>query len=270
MKRTKAHTNRIVLIGAGNIATHLGLALKRNGCEILQVYSYTEKNAKQLAAKLNSSFTCNLNEINKEADLYILAVKDDAIKGVIDEINFEPNLIAHTSGTTSLNILQARFSNCAVLYPLQTFSTTKKIDFKEVPFFIEANNQKNFNRISAFASLLSPKIYNASSEKRKGLHVAAVFACNFTNHMYAIANEILKKEKIPFGVLIPLIEETANKIKNSQPQSMQTGPAARNDLNVINAHKKYLEKSIGYKKIYTLVSQSISDLTKKNGAKPKT
>lgn len=253
---------KIVLIGSGNVATQLGTALKKCGCNIVQVYSQNQKHAAALSRKLKSNCTAVIENLVQTADIYIVAVKDDALPSVLAQINFQPKLIVHTSGTTSIAVFKAKFKNYGVFYPLQTFSKSNKINFKEVPFFIEASHQKVYQQIESTARLLSEKVFPSNSEKRKALHVAAVFACNFTNHMYAIANEILRKENIPFEVLLPLIQETANKVKTASPKLMQTGPAVRNDKEVIAAHKKYLQDSIDYKKIYTLVSQSISDFTK--------
>ncbi|MBL0049772.1 MAG: DUF2520 domain-containing protein [Bacteroidetes bacterium] len=253
---------KIVLIGSGNVATQLGTALKKCGCNIVQVYSQNQKHAAALSRKLKSSYTAAIENLVQTADIYIVAVKDDALSSVLAQINFQPNLIVHTSGTTSLAVFKPKFKNYGVFYPLQTFSKNNIIIFNEVPFFIEASHRKAYQQIESTARLLSQKVYSSNSEKRKALHVAAVFACNFTNHMYAIANEILIRENIPFEVLLPLIQETANKVKTAPPKLMQTGPAVRNDKVVITAHKKYLQDSVDYKKIYTLVSQSISDFTK--------
>jgi len=260
---------KIVLIGAGNVATQLGLSLSKKGVTITQVYNRTLAGAQQLANKLNTRATNSINDIDASADLYLLAVKDDALAEVLTQIKFIPKLIAHTSGTLPLAIFKGKFKNNAVIYPLQTISKSKRISFSKVPFFLEANNKQSFEIIEKVAGLLSSNLHKASTEKRKALHVAAVFACNFSNHMYAIASEILQKEKIPFDVLLPLIHETAEKAKAAEPAAMQTGPASRNDKRVIEEHLKYLKESPSNKKIYTLVSQSISDFTKKYGAKSK-
>ena len=256
-------TTKIILIGAGNVATQLGKALQKKNCEIIQVYSRTIASAKKLATQLKCDFVTDVKNISRQADGYILAVNDDAMKDVVDQISFSPKLIVHTSGTQSIAVFKNKFKNYGVLYPLQTFSKSKRVDFSKVPIFVEGNSQTSANTIKKIASLLSPKIYSITSEKRKALHIAAVFACNFSNHMYAIADGILKEENIPLDVLFPLIEETAKKIKTNNPASVQTGPAVRGDTKVLKAHIDFLKEKSDYQKIYTLVSKSISH-TKNN------
>ena len=257
---------KIVLIGAGSVAGHLGIALKKSKCTIIQVYSRTETSAKKLSFKLKASFTTEIKQLVTDADIYILAIKDDALIELVKQINFQAKLIVHTSGTMSTSVLN-KFKNYGVLYPLQTFSEGQRINFSQVPFFIEANSKSNLKKIKDFASLLSTEIYTVDSKKRKAIHVSAVFACNFSNHMYAIAESILADEKIPFNVLQALIKETARKATKGSPAKLQTGPAMRNDVEVIQSHLAYLKKTEGFKKIYTLVSKSILDFGKQNGGK---
>ena len=162
---------------------------------------------------MNTICTTNLDEIIDSADIYILAVKDDAIAAIVKKINISNALLVHTSGTTNLDVLKKSTKNFGVFYPLQTFSKSKTIDFLQVPICIEASNKQAENMLMQLAKSISNNVYKVNSIKRKKIHLAAVFACNFTNHLYAIAEGILKKEKLPFQLLIPLIEETANKIK---------------------------------------------------------
>ena len=251
---------KIVLIGSGNVASQFGKEFFRKGHSIVQVYSPTINHAKALARQLKSKATSSLKDLNQEADFYLLSVKDDVITDVVSQLQFQPKFIVHTSGTTSMDCFKQKFDNYGVCYPLQTFSIQKKIDFSEIPLFLEANSKSNLSQLSKVAGILSAKLYTANSQKRKALHVAAVFACNFTNHMYAIAAELLKKEKLPFEVLMPLIKETSEKIKFASPKQMQTGPAIRGDKKIIKSHLDFLKQEKGYKKIYTLVSQSISEL----------
>lgn len=258
---------KIVLIGAGNVAGFLGEALKKNHCSISKVYSRTHSSANKLAKKLGAKACTEISKLDSDADVYLMAVKDDAISDLLNQIQFQPQLILHTSGSVSLEVFSKKFKNCGVLYPLQTFSAGKTLDLSEVPFFVEANSKSNLTKIKTLALLLTKKIIPANSEKRKAIHVAAVFACNFTNHMYAIAESLLAKEKIPFSVLYPLIEETARKAESGSPKKLQTGPAIRRDSKVIKSHLGYLKNSKDFKKIYTLVSKSISDLSSKNGEK---
>ena len=265
----KKLATKIVLIGAGNVATHLGKALQKKNCEIIQVYSRTSASAKKLATQLTCDFVTDIKNISRQADFYILAVNDDAVAEVLQQISFIPKLIVHTSGTQNISVFEDKFKNYGVLYPLQTFSKTKKVDFKKVPIFIEANSSKDLKAIKSIAFSLSPKVYSITSEKRKSLHIAAVFACNFSNHMYAIAENILSDASIPLEVLFPLIDETANKIKKASPIAAQTGPAIRGDSKVMNEHNKFLKKKSDYQKIYTLVSQSIIHTNRNYGGSRK-
>lgn len=258
---------KIVLIGAGNVAGFLGEALKNLNCSILQVYSRTLAPAKKLAQQLGAQPCTEISKLVNDADIYIVAVADDAIESLVKQFQFQPNLILHTSGSVSAAVFSRKFKNYGVLYPLQTFSAGKHINFQEVPFFIEANSAKNLKKVEQLAALFSKKIFQVDSKKRKAIHVAAVFACNFTNHMYAIAEQLLEKEKIPFSVLHPLLEETAHKATIGSPSKLQTGPAIRNDKAVIQSHLTYLKNAKEFKKIYTLVSKSISELSSKNGEK---
>ncbi|MCY1722911.1 DUF2520 domain-containing protein [Prolixibacteraceae bacterium Z1-6] len=248
---------RITIIGAGNLATHLSVELKRAGYEILQVYSRTEKSAKELAAKLESDFTNSINKISKEADLYIVALKDSAVLEVLSKIDFQNKPLIHCSGSLPLSILKSYSENIGVLYPLQTFSKNRKVNFKEIPVFVEANNQETEKLLIKLASSISPKVSVLSSDKRKSLHIAAVFACNFVNHFYTLAGDFLQTEDIAFEVLYPLISETAKKVQEMNPADAQTGPAVRFDENIINDHLKQLNNFPDHQEVYKSISKSI-------------
>lgn len=247
----------IVLIGSGNVATQMGLALKKAGHTILQVYSRTQTSSRALALKLRSQPVNNLKKITSTADLYIIAIKDDAVNDITKQLNVNGKLVVHTSGSLPLKILKTVSSHYGVLYPLQTLSKNKIIDFSSVPLCIEANTKANEKKLLAIAGSVSKQVHLVDSEKRKVLHLAAVFACNFTNHMYALAEKLLGRNKISFELLLPLIYETANKIKQASPSKMQTGPAIRNDKSIMKAHIILLSKQKRMKKIYKLMSQSI-------------
>ncbi len=248
---------KIVLIGAGNVATNLALALKNKDKNIVQIYSHTEKSAKILGNKIHTSYTTDLNKIVTDADLYIVAVTDSSISSVVKNIHLKDNLIVHTSGSVSMEILKHVSSNFGVFYPLQTFTKTGYLDFDTIPVCIEANTLKNQEILSAFAKDLSKYVYVINSEKRKILHLSAVFACNFTNYMYYIAEDILKKYDIDFDILRPLIKETADKIAFNSPYNAQTGPAIRKDIQTINQHLDLLSYNDDYKKIYDLITGDI-------------
>lgn len=255
---------KIVLIGSGNLATQIGITLYQAGYQVIQVYSRTIKNAQILAKKVKATAINNLDLLDADATLYIVAVKDDAIETLVKQLQLKDKIVLHTSGSVSIDVLKKASSNYGVLYPLQTFSKSKKVNFKTIPICVEANNAKTKTNITYFAKSISQKVYQLNSEQRLQLHLAAVFACNFSNHMYVIAESILKEHKLSLDILKPLIKETADKIETESPLLMQTGPAVRGDKKTMEAHLKLLSKTKNRKAIYTLLSESISQATKKN------
>ena len=255
--------NGIVILGAGNVATHLSVALKNAGFEIKCVYSKTIEAAKILALKVDSHYTNDIKHIPVEADLYIVAVKDEIIKVVIEHLELKYGVVVHTAGSISIDIFKGRFENCGVFYPLQTFSKNREIDFSVVPICLEASNKTLENKLFDLAKCLSKNVSIVDSYKRKKLHLAAVFACNFANHMYSVATNILKDTDLSFELLKPLIDETAQKAIDKDPISAQTGPAVRNDHNVIHEHLEMLKDYPEFEKIYKFVSESIYKLNKK-------
>ncbi|KEQ29416.1 oxidoreductase [Pedobacter antarcticus 4BY] len=248
---------KLVCIGSGNVATHLSLAFKAMGADILQVWSRDVKRAGILAALTGSRATSNWSEIDRNADCYLIAVKDDAIASVAAELKEVRGIVIHTSGTTPLSILQGSGSGCGVLYPLQTFSASKAVEITKVPFCVEANSPHNLELVTALASLISPNVYPVDSAQRKILHLSAVFACNFTNHLYAIGQQLLEANGLNFDMLRPLIQETALKVQSSKPSEVQTGPAVRHDEQTLKAHKQLLEGSAEWSQIYEILSNSI-------------
>jgi len=260
------HVKKIILIGAGNVATHLALALKESGHEIVQVYSRTEGSARSLANRLSIKFTTDINEISDNADLYLVAVKDDVIQDIANQLKVSNGLIVHTSGSVEMEVFKETSENYGVFYPLQTFSknliegalpATSLQWNKNVPICIESNTKSNEEILSNLAASISDNVHGINSQQRKILHLAAVFCCTFSNHMYAIAEEILKKEDLPFDLLNPLITETANKIKNKSPKEVQTGPASREDQKIMEKHLRFLSDSPTYGELYKLISKSI-------------
>lgn len=248
---------KISIIGSGNLATQLGLALFKEGYLISQVYSRSLKNAAHLAKKLNAEAITDLKKLSQNSTIYIIAIKDDALETVAKQLKLKDQLIVHTSGSVSMEALKKSSKNYGVFYPLQTFSKEKKTNFKTIPICIEANNKKTSTTLEYFAKSISGNVKKVNSEQRKKIHLAAVFACNFSNHMYAIAEKLLAKDKLSLDLLKPLIEETANKIKKNKPSKVQTGPAVRNDKKTIDAHLKLLSKEKDLQKIYELISKSI-------------
>jgi len=243
----------IVLIGSGNMATNLGLELVNHGYIINQVWSKNLNNAEILAKKLNSKSTDRLSCISK-ADLYIVAVKDDALKSILEQLNLT-NII-HTSASTGLDIFNSKLKNYGVFYPLQTFNKKINLNFSNIPIFIEADNDAFCKILIKLANKLSNTVIKMNSEQRKTLHIAAVFACNFTNHMLSIADNILSTSNIDFKLLHPLINQSIKKISNNKPTNVQTGPAKRKDKKIIESHIQNIpDKKI--KKLYQLISTSI-------------
>lgn len=252
---------KIIIIGSGNVATHLAYKFNEIGFAISQVYSKTLANAELLANAVSAKAICSTKDIDTTADLYIICITDSFIQHFVDSIGFEPSLIVHTAGSIPMSVLQ-KFKNYGVFYPLQTFSKERSIDFKTVPFCIEASNQSSKELLHNLGSQISDTVTDMDSDQRKQCHLAAVFACNFVNHLYAISGEILKERDIAFDVLKPLIFETAKKVQELSPGKAQTGPAVRNNKQVMQSHLDHLSSS-ELKKIYSFVSNSIVAYHKK-------
>lgn len=258
MKRSVQDTP-IVCIGAGNLATNLAKALYRNGFRIVQIYSRTEEAARTLAQKVEAEYTTELTEISKEGRLYIVSLKDDALVELLPEIAADKNgaLLVHTAGSIPMSVWEGKATRYGVFYPMQTFSKLREVDFRAIPFFVESNSAEDTELLKGIASVLSEKVYEADSEQRRSLHLAAVFTCNFANHMYALAAELLKKYDLPFDVMLPLIDETASKVHELEPKQAQTGPAVRYDENVINKHLEMLADEPEMRELYQLISKNI-------------
>ncbi len=250
---------RVVFIGAGNLATRLSLAMSRAGMEILQVYSRTAARAEALAGKLGCVWTDALDAVSPDADLYLFALKDTALREVIAGMRPNGGLWAHTAGSMPLSVFAGATERYGVMYPLQTFSVEREVDFKRIPFFLEASSAREEALLKKVAGTLSDDVRPLSSEKRKYLHLAAVFACNFTNHMYALAERILRERGIPGEVLLPLIDETAAKVHELSPERAQTGPAVRYDRNVIDKHLALL-RDPDVRDLYERISANIYNL----------
>lgn len=247
---------KIVFIGAGNLATHLSQEMRRAGMTVVQVYSRTAEHAAQLARLHRCDWTDTLADVHADADLYVFAVSDTALPEVIRAVMPNNGLWLHTSGSMPMSVFEGHVSCYGVLYPLQTFSRERTIRLNEVPFFLEASTDEVAKSLLRIASSLSGRVIFLPSDKRKYLHLSAVFACNFTNHMYALAEQVLEAEGIPSDVLLPLIDETAAKVHNLPPAKAQTGPAVRNDRRVIDAHLALLADP-GMKALYEQISNSI-------------
>lgn len=258
---------KIVLVGAGNLATNLGKALFDAGNDILQVYSRTMESASVLATALGGAPVTAIDCITTDADVYIVSVKDSVIAEIVPFLckERENKIFLHTSGSVSLDVFKGMALHYGVLYPMQTFSKTKLLSFKNIPCFIEGNDNYTLETSRILAESISENVRILSSEARKHLHLAAVFACNFVNHCYEISSEILAKHNIPFDVMLPLIDETANKVHNMEPCKAQTGPAVRYDQNVIRMQSELLRENPIFKQIYESMSLSINHVAQKEG-----
>jgi len=252
-----------VILGSGNVATHLAKALVSAGHRVLQVWSRNLSHAQELAEKLNSAAISSFGQLSAEADIYILSVSDDAIPELAAAFPFGDKLLVHTSGTTGSEALNERSSSIGVFYPLQTFSKQRDLDFSVIPIAVEANSAEAEDLLIELARSISNKVVKFDSEQRKALHVAAVFACNFTNHFYAIADDLLRENGLNFDLIRPLIAETSLKAAQFSPFDVQTGPAVRNDELTINKHVKFLEERTELQVLYKLISQNIINLHQK-------
>lgn len=257
---------KIVLIGSGNVATHLAGVFLKNRHEIVQIFSRNIEHAKQLALKTKSEALNQLSQITHQADLYIISVSDKAIPQIISKTDLKNKKVVHTAGSVSLDVFPEDFKNAGVFYPFQTFSKNREIDFSEIPLCIEANNPEFESFLIKLAETLSNNVWKINSEQRKYLHLSGVFACNFVNHLYAIAGDILEKKNIDRKILIPLVKETAAKIEELSPQQAQTGPAIRNDTESMKKHLDLLISTPEYKKIYEWFSMQIYSSAQKSSS----
>lgn len=250
---------KIVLLGSGNVATHLGQALKQAGNEILQVWSRKAVNANALASILRATAVERLSDIDRAADLYVISVSDDAIKEVAGLLTLENQLLIHTSGSVGIGALAGASNNIGVIYPVQTFSKVKAVSFDTIPLAVEGNSVEVQERLTKLALTISPRILQLNSEGRRSLHVAAVFACNFSNHLYTLAKKILNDNQLDFDLIRPLIAETAEKVQQFEPDQVQTGPAKRSDLQTLEAHLALLKNQPQLLELYDKLSRSIID-----------
>ena len=255
----------IVIIGSGNVATHISKVLFNIDCNILQIYSRNIKSAKLLAKNTNSEYTDNIKLLNKKADIYIVSVTDNAIKHIIEQANFKFNNIVHTAGSVDKDIFKKYSKNYGVFYPFQTFSKNKDVNFSEIPICIEANNKKFESDLLNIAKKISKNVYKMNSEQRKYLHIAGVFANNFANHMFYIASKLLIQKNISTKIIYPLIKETAHKLEKLTAFKAQTGPALRNDKESIKKHLDLLSSQPEFMEIYKIISEDIYKKHKING-----
>ena len=258
----------VILIGAGNVATHLAYHLESSKLKLVQIWSRTESSARTLGEKVQTPFTTSLDSIFPDADLYILALPDHVLPKILPELPLQRDrFIVHTAGGSDMDILATASDRYGVFYPLQTCTREHPVRFRSVPFCLEANTPGDLAMLKDFAHHFSSKIYVMDSEKRKTVHLAAVFANNFTNYLYQVSEDILLKENLPFKLLQPLIRETAMKVQHYPPRSVQTGPAIRHDNAVLSEHLEHLGKDTKYGRLYSFLTQCILE-TYDNNSKP--
>jgi len=243
---------KVVLLGSGNVASHLALALNAaKNVDLLQRYGRNNKNSSFFDPSI--PFTSSLNELQK-ADIYIIAINDDSIEAFSENLKQLSGLVVHTSGSVSMTTLYDKLRR-GVLYPVQSFSKGKAIDFKSVPLALETENEKDYELLYKLAASVSEQVIQVDSNKRKKLHLSAVFANNFSNYMFLTAKDICDQNDLPFEILKPIILETAQKLTHTDPIEAQTGPARRNDTKVIE--KQLISLKDEKKQIYSVLSEAI-------------
>jgi predicted short-subunit dehydrogenase-like oxidoreductase (DUF2520 family) len=240
------------------VATHLAARFAKAGHTILFIYSTRPANARRLARKVRAKATQNISD-TLQADTVIIAVHDDAIAEVVNKLPASDCLVLHTSGAEPMALLRKKFKNCGVLYPVQTFSIHSPAPL-HIPFCLEAANASSLTALKKLARSLSRDIQVMNSRKRKQVHLAAVFVNNFSNHLLAIAEELLKQEHLKLKLLQPLLEETISKTGKQSPSKIQTGPAARGDKQTMQEHIRMLKKHKDFLAIYKALSESIRNL----------
>lgn len=253
---------KVTIIGAGNLAFSLATELYGKGYFISQIVNRTADSAKKLASITNSEHTSNFNEIKTDSDIYFVCTTDDAIKRIYNLNILKDKLLVHTSGSTPAIIKNSVTKKFGVFWPVQTFSKQKPVSFKNIPIYIESSDMKTEAILLELAKSLSENVYIADSNTRQQIHIAAVFACNFTNHMCTIASDLLSEKNVDFKILLPLLEETIGKLKTIKPGIAQTGPAVRQNKKIMEEHLNNLSGNELYKNIYSFVSESIIEKAK--------
>lgn len=260
---------RITFIGAGNLATQLAPALQQAGHQLVQVYSRTEGSAQALAERLGCDYTNQIPRLQGDVDIFFFCVSDAVLQQIADQVYAHLRQIAcpgnprqgagalfvHTAGSMPLSTLPTL--RRGVFYPMQSFSKSRPVDFRQIPVFLESST--DLPLLMTLARAVSDVVYEMDGERRRHLHVAAVFACNFVNHMYDLSARLLQQQDIPFQVMLPLIDETARKVHTLSPREAQTGPAVRYDTNVMAKHLELLASDSSLQEIYQLISRSIHD-----------
>lgn len=265
---------KITILGSGNVATHLALALRQAGHQIVQIWSRDFDHAEQLAELVYAEPTNRLNLLYPTSDVYILAVSDDALFDLALDFQMREALVVHTSGSVSMNVLRPMSRHYGVLYAPQSFVRTVAMDYSQLPFCLEASDEESMKKLEMLARSVSENIYHISSSERQWLHVASVMVNNFGNALNALAQDLLKKQGISFEILRPLIQITAEKAMLSikahdNPEEeptlwrLQTGPAVRGDEKTLSRHVAMLKESPDLQRLYEMMTEIIINATSK-------
>jgi predicted short-subunit dehydrogenase-like oxidoreductase (DUF2520 family) len=251
------HIQKVAIVGTGNVAWHLARAMHRAGVEITGVISRSKERAGNLASDVSALPIEDPSGLKELPDLFLLCVPDDALPGVQETYAGRGPLVAHTSGSTGMEVLSSAANETGVLYPLQTFTRGVQMTYQDIPFLVEGSDEKAASRLEQLAGRISGEVHLVSSVQRRQIHVAAVFACNFSNHMVAIADRLMRESGLAFDLLLPLVEETTRKLRNKTPLEAQTGPAARNDRSTMMHHLEALDHLPEEQEIYRMLSGNI-------------
>ena len=246
----------VTIIGSGNMAHWLVYAMRHAGVKIRQIYSRQLSHAEALAEKADAEAINNIKDLLPGSDLYIFSVKDDSYEELLRQLPFRPHLAAHTAGSLSMRLFEPYAESYGILYPYQ--SVNKNMDFKDVivPLCVEGNDEMTEKELLALAQKLTSTVQKLDESQRLVLHRAAIFGCNFTNAMYSIAYDILSEHNIDWKMILPLLQNTMDKVKKMNPHDAQTGPAQRGDQNIISLHQEALQNE-QLKDIYRLVTDYI-------------
>ena len=253
---------KLVIIGAGNVAYHLAKGLMKTSIEVVQVYNRSRRGLSGISKETAIPTTTSLNQI-AAAEFYLIAVKDDAIEEIGEELQryIAPKaIVAHTSGNCSIDILSKLFEHYGAFYPLQTFNKSNEIHWHEIPIFITGSNRSTSNQLSKVALCLSKKVFKISDKQRSRLHIPAVMVNNFVNHIYSLAYDYCKQHKLSFKHLRPLMEQTLDSaMQNRHPARNQTGPAVRGDQETIKTHREELKNEAEQLRLYNYITKHIKD-----------
>ncbi|MDM1062363.1 DUF2520 domain-containing protein [Empedobacter falsenii] len=251
----------IVILGAGNVAFHLTRALIENTCNVRQIFNRTLEHAREIGEANRISYTDKISEIEK-ADIYIIASADSGIEEFSHYIPYDDVLVVHTSGSSPMSVLKGDYRK-GVFYPLQTFSKERTMRYDNIPFFIEAENSEDLRKLNELGNRISNEVHELNFASRMQVHMTGVWANNFVNHLYYIAGNICEQNNVPFDVLLPLIQETANKVIEMSPKDAQTGPAKRGDQVIIDRHLEALQDDSRLLQIYQILTDSIKRVYEK-------